>query len=864
MAAYVCNGDLDAASTIRIYARVKPPRSHAKLDAQTKRYWIDASAPAAHDDPALPRIAFFLPRSEAQGLINHSKENYEFAFDKIFDTTTTQEEVFDIVAKDTVLSVLDGYNGTIFAYGQTGSGKTFTVTGGAEKYSDRGLIPRTLQFIFKEAQKRPGNHYEIAISYLEIYNETGYDLLDNTRDPRKLEDLPRVTLQEDVDERIHLRGLSALQAANEEEALNLLFVGDTNRMIAETPSNPASSRSHCLFIVSITCKVQGQDTIRKSKLHLVDLAGSERVCRTQIGGNLLKEAKYINLSLHYLEQVIVALHEKSLGKRSHIPYRNSFMTSVLRDSLGGNCKTCMVATVAIEDPLIEESISTCRFAQRVALVSNNAQINEEVDPQMIITRLKREITRLKAELALTRGGGDHSEEDLPTYEKDRVRQAVDDFLADGSADASLVFGDFKRIQEAYKILKERTKGTIISQATTPAAKPNKETPPTQVERLAERLVDSTTSAEIDKLKMMLAHRNNEIAVLVTTLNDYKVKFGAVVPSTSSPVEAFPPQSHLVSVKPQGAQPSSMSNSVTSSTITGPSTSSSVSMHQKPSGEQTNPPSPTPGTSADKTRALDIFTQSYPSASWIEGAKATLKSKYAEAKALGEFANGLRNDVRTIKTKLADESTLRMSESDLQALRDQLSDKVAKYKSSYQNLKDMKIEIEHSQHLLEQARLRLQRDFEHWYLTVYLPTEPSAGDSCTLSTGTLKIEPTAHFEAVLTRFDSGKDVSGSTAFRPVVSSAAPAPTPSKPTQIPAIPEPSRTPPQQSYASLPFRSSYMSPTPPYTPLYTSSNPSLPSYAGSPSVLPFSPPSLLGKVGEDIRAFYTARDALMRSGK
>lgn len=151
---------------------------------------------------------------------------------------------------------------------------------------------------------------------------------------------------EDEDNCFHLKNLSQHLATNEEEALNLLFVGDTNRMISATPMNLASSRSHCIFTVTVEARKAGEDTVRKSKLHLVDLAGSERVWKKGIDGQILKEAKYINLSLHYLEQVIIALQERSQGKpRHHIPYRNSMMTSVLRDSLGGNCLTVISLSV---------------------------------------------------------------------------------------------------------------------------------------------------------------------------------------------------------------------------------------------------------------------------------------------------------------------------------------------------------------------------------------------------------------------------------------------------------------------------------------------------------------------------------------
>ncbi|EPY76605.1 hypothetical protein CB1_001402011 [Camelus ferus] len=268
-------------------------------------------------------------------------------------------------------SSLQGYNGTIFAYGQTSSGKTFTITGGAERYSDRGIIPRTLSYIFEQLQKDSSKIYTTHISYLEIYNECGYDLLDPRHEASTLEDLPKVTVLEDPDQNIHLKNLSLHQATTEEEALNLLFLGDTNRMIAETPMNQASTRSHCIFTIHLSSKEPGSATVRRAKLHLVDLAGSERVAKTGVGGQLLTEAKYINLSLHYLEQVIVALSEKH---RSHIPYRNSMMTSVLRDSLGGNCMTTMIATLSLEKRNID-----------------------------MILRLQKEIQELKDELALVTG-----------------------------------------------------------------------------------------------------------------------------------------------------------------------------------------------------------------------------------------------------------------------------------------------------------------------------------------------------------------------------------------------------------------------------------------------------------------------------
>ncbi|KAI8819646.1 P-loop containing nucleoside triphosphate hydrolase protein [Fimicolochytrium jonesii] len=677
-------------STIQIYARVRPARPNSKLRIDPNRYVCNSS------ETEKPRIGFLIPKDEAAGMVNNQREAYDFQFDRVFDMGATQEEVFDVVAKPVALSAMDGYNGTIFAYGQTGSGKTFTITGGAERYSDRGIIPRTLQFIFKEMSKRHDIQYEVSISYLEIYNELAYDLLDSTREAKKLEDLPKVSLQEDEQGNVHLGNLSCVPAKNEEEALNLLFIGDTTRMIAETPSNPSSSRSHCLFIISLLAKREGDATIRRSKLHLVDLAGSERVARTGINGTLLKEAKYINLSLHYLEQVIIALHEKALGKRTHIPYRNSVMTTVLRDSLGGNCRTTMVATVAVEDVLIDESISTCRFAQRVALISNNATLNEELDPHLLIARLKREVARLKVELAIARGEtGDQSDE-LPAYEIERLRVAVNDYLRDNSKDASLLFADSRKTQEAFRIMKEMVRsGGSASPDTDQSRKP-------ALNALSPTNDSTVDTNEVQRLARLLAHRDNEINVLVGMVN--KLRSGQDPRSQPLKTKDLVP-SHQSS-------PSLLESAAPSISSQPASTTASVN------GLNSRLRASVPQLTSEKAKAFEIFKQGYPSGEWIEGQKTLLKGKYNDAKALGEKANQLRTEIKTMKSKIGEDAS---DPDELADLRKTVVDRSARYKESYQQLKDLKLEIEHLQHLLEQARHRLTRDFEHWYANVYLAT-----------------------------------------------------------------------------------------------------------------------------------------------
>jgi len=209
-----------------------------------------------------------------------------------------------------------------------------------------------------------------------------------------------------------LDGLSIHRAQTEEDALNLLFIGDTNRVVCETIKNKTSTRSHCIFILQIQSHAANSDKKRVARMHLVDLSGSERIGKTGTDGKLKREAININLGLHFLERVIICLNRKIKGENIVIPYRESLMTMVLRDSLGGNCKTRMIATTSSFPFDVDESISTCKFAMRVAAVQNILVKNETLDPAMIIKRLKKENMELKAEIALLTGTAvkDHLDE----------------------------------------------------------------------------------------------------------------------------------------------------------------------------------------------------------------------------------------------------------------------------------------------------------------------------------------------------------------------------------------------------------------------------------------------------------------------
>ncbi|CAG5866202.1 unnamed protein product [Menidia menidia] len=487
--------------TIQIFGRIKPTKKPVTV------YSVD------NDQQTGACLEFLVPRDLADGFVNNKRECYKFRFKKVFDQDTKQEEIFENIAKPVAESALAGYNGTIFAYGQTGSGKTFTITGGAERYSDRGIIPRTLSYLFERFSQDSSMVYTTHVSYLEIYNEVGYDLLDSRHEASRLEDLPKVLIMEDPEQNIHLRNLSLQQSANEEEALNLLFLGDTNRMIAETPMNQASTRSHCVFTVHLCRREPGSATLRRSKLHLVDLAGSDRVSKTGLNGQLLTEAKYINLSLHHLEQVIIALSEKN---RSHIPYRNSMLTSVLRDSLGGNCMTTMIATMAVDRRNLDESISTCRFAQRVALIKNEAILNEELDPALLIARLKNEVLLLKEELVMVTG--EQRDEKLSSEEIWKLEELLKDFLHDPDPDVTLSLGpDMRKIQHCFSLLKK----IILSKQGGRDGRADEQQLPAATVRAEDTQVNHIGAAEVTKMKEMLRQRDSEISILVKMLKKEK-------------------------------------------------------------------------------------------------------------------------------------------------------------------------------------------------------------------------------------------------------------------------------------------------------------------------------------------------------
>eukprot|EP00434_Breviolum_minutum_P033941 symbB.v1.2.030034.t1/scaffold3343.1/size61083/3 len=334
----------------------------------------------------------------------------DFTFDAVYDETAVQADFYEHTGYAIVESVMDGYNGTIFAYGQTGTGKTHTMVGKEESDELRGVIPRAFGHVFRNVDVGGARTFLVRASYLEIYNEEIRDLL--SKNPKQ-----KLDLKDHPDGGVYVKDLTIMIVKGVRDLQQVMEVGQKNRSVASTLMNNESSRSHSIFTVTVEILekgLDGQDHVRVGKMNMVDLAGSERQSKTGATGDTLKEATKINMSLSALGNVISALVD---SKTSFIPYRDSKLTRLLQDSLGGNTKTVMCACIGPVDYNYDETLSTLRYAHRAKSIKNKPRINEDPKDAMI-REFQDEITRLK--MQLEKRGGPGSPQRPPPQEGEEV------------------------------------------------------------------------------------------------------------------------------------------------------------------------------------------------------------------------------------------------------------------------------------------------------------------------------------------------------------------------------------------------------------------------------------------------------------
>eukprot|EP00164_Ancoracysta_twista_P003184 GFYU01004247.1.p1 GENE.GFYU01004247.1~~GFYU01004247.1.p1 ORF type:complete len:922 (-),score=245.94 GFYU01004247.1:185-2950(-) len=394
--------DSPSPQSVRVFVRFRPPSDREMVEdgsaspetaRKLSRIATSSSVYSASNTTLTGKQAFNLTYELPKSVTwTKGESNNTFTVDRVFVPDTTQETVFQEIAEPVVEDVLNGYNGTIFAYGQTGAGKTYTMFGPSQEDGLEGIIPRVGRQIFKAATADSEKvQFSISASYIEIYKEEIRDLLSP-------EGTEKLRIRECPRRGVIVENMKVENVTTEDDITSLLYIGEKFRVVAATNMNVISSRSHSIFTITIVQKLQDQSTV-VSKLNLVDLAGSEKTSKSGTDGKLLSEATKINLSLSALGKCIRCLNEN----KPHIPYRDSKLTWLLRDSLGGNTKTTLLAACSPHPYNAEETLSTLRFAQRAKSVQNVVKVNKiksVEDLTLLVESLQKQVFQLKQQNAM--------------------------------------------------------------------------------------------------------------------------------------------------------------------------------------------------------------------------------------------------------------------------------------------------------------------------------------------------------------------------------------------------------------------------------------------------------------------------------
>lgn len=381
--------------SIKVIVRVRPPNERESQDnSRTVVQVVDDKMlifdPKEHETP----FFFHNVAQKGRDMLKRQNKQLQFIFDRIFSSTATNANVFEGSTKNLITSLLDGYNCSVFAYGATGAGKTHTMLGNKE---DLGITYRTVAELFCEIEKQTKHReFHLGVSYLEIYNENVQDLLHKSG---------QLHLREDGRCGVVVAGLEPITIQSAEELLSLLAEGNKNRTQHPTDANKESSRSHAVFQVYIKIINKLDSQVQRVKLSMIDLAGSERASATGCKGIRFKEGANINKSLLALGNCINNLADGI----KHIPYRDSKLTRLLKDSLGGNCRTVMIANIGPSSLSYEDTYNTLRYANRAKKIKSHAKKNVSCEMHVagyikIVEEQKKEIDVLKSRLAALESG----------------------------------------------------------------------------------------------------------------------------------------------------------------------------------------------------------------------------------------------------------------------------------------------------------------------------------------------------------------------------------------------------------------------------------------------------------------------------
>ncbi|XP_076985607.1 kinesin-like protein KIF9 isoform X4 [Tamandua tetradactyla] len=599
-------------------------------------------------------IDIHLKKDTRRGVVNNQQTDWSFKLDGVLHDAS-QDLVYETVAKDVVSQALNGYNGTIMCYGQTGAGKTYTMTGATENYQHRGILPRALQ------------------------------------------------------------------------------QGETNKIIASHTLNKNSSRSHCIFTIYMEAhsRTLSDEKYITSKINLVDLAGSERLGKSGSEGRVLKEATYINKSLSFLEQAIIALGDQ---KRDHIPFRQCKLTHALKDSLGGNCNMVLVTNVYGEAAQLEETLSSLRFASRMKLVTTEPAINEKYDAERMVKNLEKELVLLKQELAIHDSLTNRT---LVTYDPmDEIQIAeinsqVRRYL-EGTLDEIDII-NLRQIQEVFNQFR-----VVLSQQEQ------------EVESSLRRkytLIDKNDFAAMSAVQK--AGLMDVDGHLVGEPDGQGFGLG-VVPFSVKPGKktksrkAFKDQLSSLARKEGASSPVSgkdLDVSSTSKTQLAPSSKDGdvkdMLLRDRETSSIEPPPSdspkedfrlPRPSTPPSKPMAFEEFKNERGSEinRIFKENKSILNERRKRASETTQRINAIKREIDETKEALNFQKSLREKQGEYEnkglmiidedefLLILKLKDLKKQYRSEYQDLRDLRAEIQYCQHLVDQCRHRLLTEFDIWY------------------------------------------------------------------------------------------------------------------------------------------------------